>query len=211
MQDLATVSIHEQLWNRRFEPHIAQVNELCDSLKELKPGTDVLYVDPAHSADDCRIISLFSNTRTVSESGFVTAGDADAATRMLGMQWQLGLRPEYIIPWNVYPWIEPGQEQPKLTPAHVSDGLKPLLRLLALVPRTSALVAHGNEAHRLADQLMKAAPQSIHRRGFKTFKVRSLGGRSFAGSPAKQQEYLDTIHAAYAEAMARTGLQRAAR
>jgi hypothetical protein len=67
-------------------------------------------------------------------------------------------------------------------------------------------VAHGNEAHRLADQLMKAAPQSIHRRGFKTFKVRSLGGRSFAGSPARQQEYLDAIHAAYAEAMARTGL-----
>ncbi|MCA4134296.1 uracil-DNA glycosylase [Arthrobacter sp. M4] len=208
MQDLATDTFREQLWNRRFDPNIAEVNELCDSLKESKPGSEVLYVDPAHSTDECRIISLFSNTRTHAETGFVTAGDQEASTRMLGMQWQLGLRPEYIIPWNVYPWIEPGEPLTKLTPAHVADGLKPLLRLLAIATRASALVAHGNEAHRLADQLMKAAPQSVHRRGFKTFKVRSLGGRSFAGTPERQQEYLDAIHAAYAEAMARTGLQR---
>lgn len=210
MQDLATDSFHEQLWTRRFDPNIAEVNELCDSLKELKPGSEVLYVDPVHSTDDCRIVSLFSNSRTTTEPGFITAGDSEATTRMLGMQWQLGLRPEYVIPWNVYPWIEPGEPQGKLTPTHITDGLKPLLRLLALVPRTSALVAHGNEAHRLADQLMKAAPRSILRRGFKTFKVRSLGGRSFAGTPARQQEYLDAIHTAYAEAMARTGIARKA-
>ncbi|HKU30534.1 uracil-DNA glycosylase [Arthrobacter sp. NyZ413] len=209
MQDLATESPEQKLWNRRFEPHIAEVTALCDSLKEMKPGSEVLYVDPAHNVDECRIISLFSNSRTTSGSGFIAPGDAEASTRMLGMQWQLGLRPELVIPWNVYPWIEPNGEPGKLTPANITEGLKPLLRLLAIAPRTSALVAHGNEAHRLADQLMKAAPQSIHRRGFKTFKVRSLGGRSFAGSPARQQEYLDAIHAAYAEAMARTGVAKA--
>ncbi|MDQ0030583.1 uracil-DNA glycosylase [Arthrobacter bambusae] len=206
MQDLAIELTEEQLWNRRSEPHIAEVTELCDSLKEQKPGSEVLYVDPAHSVDECRIISLFSNTRTTTGSGFIVPGDADATTRMVGMQWQLGLRPELMMPWNVYPWIEPDGEPGKLTPANITEGLKPLLRLLAIAPRTSALVAHGNEAHRLADQLMKAAPQSIHRRGFKTFKVRSLGGRSFAGSPTRQQEFLDLIHKAYAEAMARTGL-----
>lgn len=206
MQDLATETLDEQHWNRRSEPHIAEVTGLCDSLKEQKPGSEVLYVDPAHSVDECRIISLFSNTRTTEGSGFIVPGDAEATTRMAGMQWQLGLRPELMMPWNVYPWIEPEGEPGKLTPANITEGLKPLLRLLAIAPRTSALVAHGNEAHRLADQLMKAAPRSIHRRGFKTFKVRSLGGRSFAGSPARQQEYLDAIHAAYADAMARTGL-----
>jgi hypothetical protein len=206
MQDLAIETPEVQLWNRRFEPHIAEVTGLCDSLKEQKPGSEVLYVDPAHSVDECRIISLFSNTRTTEGSGFIVPGDADATARMVGMQWQLGLRPELMMPWNVYPWIEPDGEPGKLTPANITEGLKPLLRLLAIVPRTSVLVAHGNEAHRLADQLMKAAPQSIHRRGFKTFKVRSLGGRSFAGSPTRQQEYLDLIHGAYAEAMARTGL-----
>ncbi|BCW61579.1 uracil-DNA glycosylase [Paenarthrobacter sp. MSM-2-10-13] len=210
MQELATESPEEILWNRRYEPHIAEVNELCDSIKVQKPGSEVLYIDPAHSMDDCRIVSLFSNQRTNTGEGFINPGDEEATTRMLGMQWQLGLRPELMMPWNAYPWIEPNEEPGKLTPANITEGLKPLLRLLQLLPRTSALVAHGNEAHRLADQLMKAAPASIARRGFKTFKVRSLGGRSFAGTPARQQEYLDAIHGAYAEAMARTGIPRKA-
>jgi hypothetical protein len=38
--------------------------------------------------------------------------------------------------------------------------------------------------------------------------VRALSGRAFAGSPARQQEWLDVMHEAYADAMARTGLGR---
>jgi len=75
MQELATESPEEILWNRRYEPHIAEVNELCDSIKEQKPGSEVLYIDPAHSMDDCRIVSLFSNQRTTTGEGFITPGD----------------------------------------------------------------------------------------------------------------------------------------
>jgi hypothetical protein len=39
--------------------------------------------------------------------------------------------------------------------------------------------------------------------------VRSLSGRAFAGSPARQEEYLEAMRVAYADAMARTGLQKA--
>ncbi|WP_285725559.1 uracil-DNA glycosylase [Psychromicrobium xiongbiense] len=210
MHDLAMETPQEHLWNQRFEPHIVEVTRLCDSLKEHKPGSEVLYVDPAHRAEECRIVSLFSHTRQNTGSGFITPGDSEAVTRMLGMQWQLGLPPEFLMPWNVYPWIEADADPGKLTPVEISQGLKPLMRLMALLPRTSVIVAHGSEAHRLADQFMKNAPWSLMRRGFKTFKVQSLGGRAFAGSPVRQQENLDKIHTAYAEGMARTGITRKA-
>jgi hypothetical protein len=49
----------------------------------------------------------------------------------------------------------------------------------------------------------------IWRRGLKTYKVRSLSGRAFAGTPVRQEEYLAEMHTAYADAMARTGLAKA--
>jgi hypothetical protein len=206
MHGLATDSVREQLHNRRFDDHIAEINKHCESLRELKPGTEVPYVDPIHNAEEARVISLFSNTGSAPASGFIEPGDQEAATRMLGLQWQLGLRPEYLMPWNVHPWFTPGQPNGKLAPEQIAAGLKPLLRLLALAPRVSALVAHGTEAHKLANLLLKTENPLLWRRGFKTYKVRSLSGRSFAGSPEKQAQWLDETQQAYADAMARCGL-----
>ncbi|GLB69276.1 uracil-DNA glycosylase [Arthrobacter mangrovi] len=208
MTALATESFHDQLFDRRYDPNVAAVNQLCDSLQEQKPGSEVPYVDPGHNVEECRIISLFSNIGSASPSGFITAGDDDAATRLLGVHWQLGLRPEYVMPWNVHPWFVPGQPNGKLSPQQVTAGLKPLLKFLALVPRASALVAHGTEAQRLAAQLLKTEAPLLWRRGFKTYKVRALSGRAFAGSAERQAEWLGDMKDAYGDAMARTGLPR---
>jgi hypothetical protein len=197
---------HDQLWNRRYEEQIAPVNRLLDETAALRPESSVCYVDPIHDVDQVKIISLFSNTGTAADTGFITPGDQDAVTRMVGLQWQLGLRPEYVLPWNVFPWHTPGQANGKLEPAQVTAGLKPLLRVLKVTPRASVLVAHGTEAHRLADQLLKTQNPLLWRRGFKTYKVKSLDGRAFAGSAERQQAHLDQMQAAYADAMARTGI-----
>jgi hypothetical protein len=162
-----------------------------------------------HDVDECRIISLYSNIGTADASGFITAGDDEAATRMLGIQWKLGLRPEFVMPWNVHPWYVPGEANGKFTPDQISAGLKPLLKFLALVPRASVIVAHGTEANRLANLLLKTEVPMIWRRGLKTYKVRSLSGRAFAGTPVRQEEYLAEMHTAYTDAMARTGLAKA--
>ncbi|MCG2621351.1 uracil-DNA glycosylase [Arthrobacter sp. I2-34] len=208
MHGLATEPVHEQLNDQRFDDHIADINRLCDSFRDLKPGTEVSYVDPIHNAEETRVVSLFSNIGSAPGSGFIEAGDQEAVTRMLGIQWQLGLRPEYVMPWNVHPWYTPGQPNGKLAPEQIAAGLKPLLRMLALVPRASALVAHGTEAHKLAALLLKTENPLLWRRGFKVYKVRSLSGRSFAGSPARQAQWLDDMQQAYADAMARCGLPR---
>ncbi|MBW4095295.1 MAG: uracil-DNA glycosylase [Acidobacteria bacterium] len=192
--------------DRRYEPHVAVVNEFCDSLRAAKPTLEVPYIDPMHNVDECRIISLHSNIGSAHPSGFVTAGDDDAIARLLGVQWQVGLRPEYLMPWNVHPWFTQGEPNGKLTPEQITAGLKPLLRMLTLVPRASVIVAHGTEANRLAQQLLKTENPLIWRRGLKVHKVRSLSGRAFAGSETKQEEWLSDMRAAYADAMARTGL-----
>jgi hypothetical protein len=209
MTALATENFREQLLSRRYEPSVAAVNELCDTLQSAKAGTNVPYVDPIHDIDECRIISLYSNIGTADPSGFITAGDEEAATRMLGVQWKLGLRPEFVMPWNVHPWHVEGEPNGKFTPDQISAGLKPLLRFLALVPRASVIVAHGTEANRLANLLLKTEVPMIWRRGLKTYKVRSLSGRAFAGTPARQEQYLEDMHTVYADAMARTGLTKA--
>ncbi|MFB0833057.1 uracil-DNA glycosylase family protein [Arthrobacter halodurans] len=206
MTALAPETSHDQLWNRRYEEHIAPVNRLLDDTAALRPDSSVCYVDPMHDVDQAKIVVLFSNTGCADASGFITPGDADAATRMLGLQWELGLRPEYVMPWNVYPWHNGTEANGKLEPAQITAGLKPLLRLLKVAPRASALVAHGTEAHRLADQLLKTQNPLLWRRGFKTYKVKSLDGRAFAGSAERQQAHLDQMQTAYADAMARTGI-----
>ncbi|PSS43597.1 hypothetical protein C6401_12000 [Arthrobacter woluwensis] len=190
-----------------FAPHIAPVNEHVEFLRKLRPGFEVPYVDPMHSVEDCRILSLFSNNSAASPQGVVWAGDDAAATRLLGLQFQLGLRPEWMMPWNTHPWFTPGEPNAKLTPAQVSAGLKPLIALLRILPRVSAIVAHGTEANRLAQMLLKTDNPLIWRRGLKVYKARSLHGRSFAGSKERQTEWLIDMGRSYADAMARAGLQ----
>lgn len=206
MTSVATESLREQLWNRRYDENIAPITELCDTLAEARPEQQVAYVDPVHDVDECKIISLFSNVGEIDPSGYVTAGDEQAATRLLGIHWQLGLRPSYVMPWNVHPWFTPGEPNGRLTAPQIEQGLRPLVKFLTLVPRASALVAHGTEAHRLADQLLKAQGPMLYKRGFGIYKVRSLSGRSFAGSPERQEQWLTESAKAYAESMTRNGI-----
>lgn len=190
-----------------FAPHIAPVNGHVELLRKLRPGFEVPYVDPMHSVEDCRIVTLFSNTSEACPRGVVWAGDDAAATRLLGLQFQIGLRPEWMMPWNTHPWFTPGEANGKLTPEQVSAGLKPLIAFLRLVPRVSAIVAHGTEANRLAQMLLKTDNPLIWRRGLKVYKARSLHGRAFAGSKERQTEWLIEMGRSYADAMARAGLQ----
>jgi hypothetical protein len=206
MTSVATESLRDQLWNRRYDENIAPITELCDTLAEARPEQQVAYVDPVHDVDECKIISLFSNVGEMDPSGFITAGDDQAATRLLGIHWQIGLRPSYVMPWNVHPWFTPGQPNGRLTAPQIEQGLRPLVKFVNAVPRASALVAHGTEAHRLADQLLKAQGPMLYKRGFGIYKVRSLSGRSFAGSPERQEQWLLESAKAYAESMTRNGI-----
>ena len=212
MRRMADPAYREQQWSRRFDPNIAEVNQLCESLVERKPGSEVPFVDPVHDVDECRIVSLFASPGPGASSRFIsTENDDETAARTLEIYEAVGLRPEHVMPWNAYPWFVFDEQDGKLTAAQISEGLKPLLKFLRLVPRASALVAHGGEAQKLADLLLKSKIADIQKRGFKTYKVRALGGRAFAGKPADQQKWLDEAHAAYTDAMARAGLLRTSR
>lgn len=206
MTSVATPSAREQLWERRYDENIAPITELCDSLASQRPNQKVAYVDPIHDVDECRIISLFSNVGELDESGYVTPGDQAATARLLGIHWQIGLRPNLFMPWNVHPWFTEGEANGRLSAPQIEQGLRPLVKFLTLVPRASVLIAHGTEAHRLADQLLKAQGPMLYKRGFGIYKVRSLSGRSFAGSAERQEQWLLESAKAYAEGMTRNGI-----
>lgn len=204
---MADPAYRAQQYEQRYAPHIATINEFCDSLRQAKPGHDLPYVDPVHDLDGCRIVSLFAHPGAAAGSGFISAeNDDDGAARIVQVYQHVGLRPEDRMPWNAYPWYLSGQESNKLTKEQLAEGLKPLLRFLTLLPRASALVAHGAEAHKLARQLLKLETRTIRSRGFKVYEVRATTDRAFTGSPDKQQLWLDEMHTAYSDAMARTGI-----
>lgn len=207
MVRLMADNIHrEQQWERRYAPNIEEVNRFCDTLKTQK-SRELPYVDPIHDSDDCRIISLFSNPGSGVESGFLSSeNDDSSAARMAEIYAHVGLRPEHVMPWNVYPWYVYDEQKGKLDREQINEGLKPLLKFIQRVPRASAIVAHGADAHKMTRALTKAAIPTIRRRGFKFYEVRATSDRAFIGSVDKQEAWLQGIYGAYGDAMSRAGI-----
>lgn len=196
----------EQQWDRRYAPNIEEINRFCDTLKVQK-SRELPYVDPVHDSDDCRIISLFSNPGPGVESGFLSfENDDNSAARIAEVYEHVGLRPEHVMPWNVYPWYVIDEQKGRLDRGQIEEGLKPLLKFVQRVPRASAIVAHGSDAHKLTRALTKAAIPAIRRRGFKFYEVRATGDKAFIGSPEKQQGWLQDMYDAYGDAMSRAGI-----
>ncbi|THJ68559.1 uracil-DNA glycosylase [Arthrobacter echini] len=205
---MADPAYREQQWNQRYDPQIEDVNRLCDTLAESKPGSSVPYIDPIHDVDGCKIVSLFSNPGPSLPSGFMSfENDDPASIRMAEIYDAAGLRPDAFMPWNAYPWYIPDGKERALTMDQISDGVKPLLSFLQQVPRASALVAHGADAHKAARRLMKLENRAIVKRGFKIYEVRAPGERAFKGTPANQELWLKDIQSAYTDAMGRAGIR----
>ncbi len=209
VQRMADPTYQAQQWERRYDPNIEDVNRLCDTLSALKADSSVPYVDPAHDVDGCKIVSLFSSPGTALSSGFVSADNDDSSAVRLSEVYEfVGLQPEQVMPWNAFPWFLPEGKERALTMDQINDGVKPLLHFLQQVPRASALIAHGADAHKAARRLMKLENRAIYKRGFKIYEVRSVGDRAFKGTPANQEIWLNGIHAAYADAMGRAGIRQ---
>lgn len=206
---MADPAYQAQQWERRYDPNIEEINRMCDALGTQKPGRTLPYIDPAHDLDECRIVSLFSNPGMSLDSGFVSSENDDrSAVRAAEIYEHVGLRPEHVMPWNVYPWYLGEEKERALTTQEIDEGVKPLLSFLQRVSRASALVAHGTDAHKVARRITQLGNRAIAKRGFKVYEVRSIGDRAFAASPAKQEAWLQQIEAAYTDAMARAGISR---
>ena len=139
MRRMTDPAYREQQWSRRFDPNIAEVNQLCESLVERLSAAEVFadyrsevpFVDPVHDVDECRIVSLFASPGPGTGSRFISIeNDDETAIRTLEVYEAVGLRPEHVMPWNAYPWYVFDEQDGKLTAAQISEGLKPLLTFL---------------------------------------------------------------------------------
>ena len=79
----------EQQWDHRFDPHVAPVNDLVDSLIEGRDGRWMPYIPPYHGGIEAEIVLLYQDpgkmTSTVhGGSGFLGCENDDPSAAAIG-------------------------------------------------------------------------------------------------------------------------------
>ena len=88
-------------------------------------------------------------------SGFVSRNNPDeTAKNFFELNIEAGIDRKRTVIWNAVPWyIGDGRKIRAATPKDLADGLRPLPRLLALLPKLREIVLVGRKAEKAAAQL----------------------------------------------------------
>lgn len=138
-------------------PHIAPLTAFVEQLRaDAGPGAEVPYFDPWDGGVEATTLFLLEapGPRAV-RSGFVSRNNPDeTAKNFYELSAEAGLDRRQTIIWNAVPWyIGDGKKIRAATPKDLADGLMPLSRLLALLPKLHAVVLVGRKAEKAAAQL----------------------------------------------------------
>jgi len=142
-----------QLW----KPHIAPLTEYVHQLRaEAGPGVEIPYFDPMDGGVDAQVLFLLEapGAKAIG-SGFVSRNNPDETARnMFEISRDAGLSRHATVLWNVVPWyIGTGRRIRAASPADLVAGLKPLPRLLDLLPKLNTVVLVGRKAESARPQL----------------------------------------------------------
>lgn len=141
-------------------PHVVPLTTFVDELRaEVGPGAAVPYFDPWDGGIEATILFLLEapGPRAV-QSGFVSRNNPDeTAKNFFELNVEAGIDRKRTVTWNAVPWyIGDGQKIRAATQRDLADGLRPLPRLLALLPKLRAVVLVGRKAEKAAAQLDRA-------------------------------------------------------
>jgi hypothetical protein len=135
-------------WEARYEPHIAPINHLVDSLRGGVRGR-VPYVDPLYAGTDAEVLFLMLHPGPGTDpsrggSGFLSPENDDPTAELFSACLEAaGLGRSRVITWNAYPW---GLEKGTPTASQLEIGVEPLRRLIELLPRLRVVVPMGKGA-----------------------------------------------------------------
>lgn len=137
----------QEQWERRFAPHIAPINHLVESLRDLDGRGWLPFVAPMYGGIDALVLSLSRDpgpmTRDGLGSGFLCVENDDpSAEAMCRYYEEFGISPAAAVPWNAYPWYI--NRHPSA--AELAAGLEPLKALLELLPKLRVVMLHGSTA-----------------------------------------------------------------
>ena len=138
-------------------PHIAPLTAFVEELRvEVGSGAEVPYFDPWDGGVEATALFLLEapGSRAV-RSGFVSRNNPDeTAKNFHELSAEAGIDRKKTVIWNAVPWyIGDGQKIRAATPKDLADGLRPLPRLLALLPKLRAVVLVGRKAEKAAVHL----------------------------------------------------------
>lgn len=139
------------------EPHIAPLTDYVERLREeAGPGAGIPYFDPWDGGIEAEVLFLLEapGAKAVS-SGFISRNNPDeTAKNMFEICQEAGLDRKSTVLWNAVPWyIGTGSKIRAATPADLEAGLKPLPRLLELLPKVKTIVLVGRKAEKALRQI----------------------------------------------------------
>lgn len=138
------------------ERHIAPLTDYVEKLRqEAGAGADIPYFDPWDGGIEARVLFLLEapGAKAVS-TGFISRNNPDeTAKNMFELLREAGLERRNTVLWNAVPWyIGTGTKIRAATPADLVAGLKPLPRLLKLLPKVTTVVLLGRKAEKARAQ-----------------------------------------------------------
>ncbi len=142
------------------DPHITPLTAFVDELRrEAGPGAEIPYFDPWDGGVEATTLFLLEAPgRKAVQTGFVSRNNPDeTAKNFYELSLEAGIDRRKTIVWNVVPWyIGNGKKRRAPTSKDLAEGLKPLPRLLALLPKLRTVVLVGRKAEKAAMQIDKS-------------------------------------------------------
>lgn len=132
------------------ERHIKPLTDFVETLRqEAGLNADIPYFDPWDGGVDATVLFLLEapGSKAVS-SGFISRNNPDeTAKNLFELLQEAGIERQKTVLWNVVPWyIGNGTKIRAATPFDLIAGLKPLPRLLELLPKVTTVVLLGRKA-----------------------------------------------------------------
>lgn len=151
-------------------PHITAINSLVERLREAEPPEGrgwVPYIAPLHGGSEAHVLSILRDpgpmTHEVRGSGMLCVeNDDETAALQCDLLDNAGLTPMDITPWNTYPWYRHDQKS-GLAGHQVTEGIEPLLELIALMPDLAVVILQGQEAQLLWRRTALRHPELVGR------------------------------------------------
>lgn len=177
---MGDTSFREEQWSRRFDPHVAPINQLVDDLIAEKDGSWMPYSPPYHGGVEAKILLLYQDPGKMTStehggSGFLGCENDDPSAQVVAECLDAaGIDQQDVISWNSYPWFLP--EQGGVNTSMIEQGLDPLRRLVELLPDLHTVVTGGTKAHESWRRLTRRHPDMARRyRHLETFHASGRG------------------------------------
>ncbi|CAG4892383.1 uracil-DNA glycosylase [Paraburkholderia saeva] len=144
------------------EPHVAPLTAYVEELRlEAGPGAEIPDFDPWDAGVNAEILFLLEapGARAVA-STFVSRNNPDETAKNMFLLHQDACIPRTrTLLWNVVPWyIGDGARIRAATPHDLERGLKPLPRLIQMLPKLRAVVFMGKNAQQAQPQVAALRP-----------------------------------------------------